>query len=103
LRCARGARGKIRFRRGGWASLRVVVGCGLLVALGPPAAQARPRLEGHPKPPSQAQIDAAENGVRQHQAALGAAQGKLSAASAELSTSPTSGAGRARPGTTARA
>jgi cell wall-associated NlpC family hydrolase len=40
----------------------VVVGCGLLVALGPPAAQARPRLEGHPKPPSQAQIDAAETG-----------------------------------------
>jgi cell wall-associated NlpC family hydrolase len=63
----------------------VVVGCGLLVALGPPAAQARPRLEGHPKPPSQAQINAAENQVRQHQAALGAAQGKLSAASAELS------------------
>jgi cell wall-associated NlpC family hydrolase len=63
----------------------VVVGCGLLVALSPPAAQARPRLEGHPKPPSQAQINAAENQVRQHQAALGAAQGKLSAASAELS------------------
>jgi hypothetical protein len=63
----------------------VVVGCGLLVALGPSAAQARPRLEGHPKPPSQAQINAAENQVRQHQAALGAAQGKLSAASAELS------------------
>jgi peptidoglycan DL-endopeptidase CwlO len=63
----------------------VVAGCGLLVALGPPAAQARPRLEGHPKPPSQAQINAAENQVRQHQAALGAAQGKLSAASAELS------------------
>jgi cell wall-associated NlpC family hydrolase len=61
-----------------------VVGCGLLVALSPPAAQARPRLEGHPKPPSQAQINAAENQVRQHQAALGAAQGKLSAASAEL-------------------
>ena len=55
------------------------------MALGPSAAQARPRLEGHPKPPSQAQINAAENQVRQHQAALGAAQGKLSAASAELS------------------
>jgi cell wall-associated NlpC family hydrolase len=63
----------------------VVVGCGLLVALSPPAAQARPRLEGHPKPPSQARINAADNQVRQHQAALGAAQGKLSAASAELS------------------
>jgi hypothetical protein len=85
LWCARGARGKARFRLGGRASLRVVAGCGLLVALGPPAAQARPRLEGHPKPPSQAQINAAENQVRQHQAALGAAQGKLSAASAELS------------------
>jgi hypothetical protein len=46
----------------------VVVGCGLLVALSPPAAQVRPRLEGHPKPPSQAQINAAENQVRQHQA-----------------------------------
>jgi cell wall-associated NlpC family hydrolase len=62
----------------------VVVGCGLLVALGPPAAQARPRLDGHPKPPSQAQINAAENQVRRHQAALGAEQGRLSAASAEL-------------------
>ena len=62
----------------------MVVGCGLLVALSPPAAQARPRLDGHPKPPSQAQINAAENQVRQHQAALGAAQGRLSAASAEL-------------------
>jgi cell wall-associated NlpC family hydrolase len=41
------------------------------MALTPPAAQARPRLEGHPKPPSQAQINAAENQVRQHQAALG--------------------------------
>ena len=62
----------------------MVVGCGLLVALSPPAAQARPRLDGHPKPPSQAQINAAENQVRQHQAALGAEQGRLSAASAEL-------------------
>ena len=62
----------------------MVVGCGLLAALSPLAAQARPRLEGHPKPPSQAQINAAENQVRQHQAALGTEQGKLSAASAEL-------------------
>ena len=80
----RGTRGKVRDRLGGRASLRVVVGCGLLMALTPPAAQARPRLEGHPKPPSQAQINAAENQVRQHQAALGTEQGKLSAASAEL-------------------
>jgi cell wall-associated NlpC family hydrolase len=84
VRGIRGTRGKRRDRLGGRASLRVVVGCGLLMALTPPAAQARPRLEGHPKPPSQAQINAAENQVRQHQAALGTEQGKLSAASAEL-------------------
>jgi chromosome segregation ATPase len=51
------------------------------MALIPPAAQARPRLEGHP---NLAQINAAENQVRQHQATLGTEQGKLSAASAEL-------------------
>ncbi len=63
----------------------MVVGCGLIVALSPPAtAQARPRLDGHPKPPSQAQINAAENQVRQHQAALGTEEGKLSGASAAL-------------------
>ncbi|HMH36893.1 MAG TPA: NlpC/P60 family protein [Streptosporangiaceae bacterium] len=84
MRYARGSGGTVRYRLGGRASLHVVVVCGLLVALSPPAAQARPRLEGHPKPPSQAQINAAENRVRQHQAALGAAQGKLSAASVEL-------------------
>src|SRR5438477_2290131 len=90
VRGARGTRGRGRGkvrgrdRLGGRASLRVVVGCGLLMALTPPAAQARPRLEGHPKPPSQAQINAAENQVRQHQAALGTEQGKLSAANAEL-------------------
>jgi hypothetical protein len=39
---------------------------------------------GHPKPPSQAEINAAENQVRQHQAALGTEQGKLSGASAAL-------------------
>ena len=74
IRGVRGTRGRVRDRLGGRASLRVVVGCGLLMALTPPAAQARPRLEGHPKPPSQAQI----------QAALGTEQGKLSAANAEL-------------------
>jgi cell wall-associated NlpC family hydrolase len=41
-------------------------------------------LEGHPKPPSAAQIKAAENQVRQRQSALGTTQGKLSAASTEL-------------------
>ena len=35
--CARGSRGKVRYRLGGRASLRVMVGCGLLVALSPPA------------------------------------------------------------------
>ena len=84
MRVVRGTRGRVRDRLGGRASLRVVVGCGLLMALTPPAAQARPWLEGHPKPPSQAQINAAENQVRQHQAALGTEQGKLSAANAEL-------------------
>ena len=86
MRGVRGTRGrgKVRDRLGGRASLRVAVGCGLLMALTPPAAQARPRLEGHPKPPSQTQINAAENQVRQHQAALGTEQGTLSAASAEL-------------------
>jgi cell wall-associated NlpC family hydrolase len=57
---------------------------GLLTALGGPAAPRRLRLEGNPNPPSAAQINAAENQVRQHQAALGAAQGRLSAAGAML-------------------
>jgi len=64
VRGIRGTRGKGGDRLGGRASLRVVVGCGLLMALTPPAAQARPRPEGHPKPPSQAQINAAENQAR---------------------------------------
>jgi cell wall-associated NlpC family hydrolase len=63
--------------------VRAVLGCGLLVVLSP-AAPAGARLEGDPKPPSTAQIKAAENQVRQHQAALGTEQGKLSAASTEL-------------------
>ena len=42
------------------------------------------RLEGNPNPPSTAQINAAEEQVRRHEAALGAEQGKLSAASAML-------------------
>ncbi len=57
---------------------------GLLTALGGSAAPSRLRLEGNPSPPSAAQINAAENQVRQHQAALGAAQGRLSAASVML-------------------
>jgi cell wall-associated NlpC family hydrolase len=62
----------------------VVLGCGLLTALSLPTAPPRWRLDGNPNPPSTAQIKAAENQVRQHQAALGAEQGKLSAASAML-------------------
>ncbi len=49
-----------------------------------PVALPRFRLEGNPKPPTQAQINAAENRVKQQQAALGAQQGRLSAASAQL-------------------
>jgi cell wall-associated NlpC family hydrolase len=74
----------------------VALGCGLLVTLSAPAPPAPPallaatavtahgRLESNPNPPSTAQINAAENQVRQHQAALGAEQGKLSAADAML-------------------
>ena len=39
---------------------------------------------GNPRPPSQAQINAAENRVKQQQAALGAQQGRLSTANAQL-------------------
>jgi len=84
LRDARGLGGKVARRLGGHAGLRVVLGCGLLMALTLPAAPSRWHLEGNPSPPSTAQINAAENQVRQHQAALGAAQGKLSAANAML-------------------
>jgi cell wall-associated NlpC family hydrolase len=64
--------------------LRLVLACGLLAALGLPAALPRWRLDGNPAPPSQAQINAAENRVRQQQEALGGQQGRLSAAAAEL-------------------
>ena len=64
--------------------MRVALGCGLLVVLTTPAAPSRWRLESNPSPPSTAQINAAENQVRQHQASLGAVQGKLSAANAVL-------------------
>jgi cell wall-associated NlpC family hydrolase len=62
----------------------VVLVCGVLAVLGGPAAPPRWRLEGNPGPPSTARINAAENQVRQHQAALGAEQGRLSAASVML-------------------
>jgi cell wall-associated NlpC family hydrolase len=61
-----------------------VLGCGLLTALSLPAAAPRWRLDGNPNPPSTAQINAAENQVTQRQEALGAQQGRLSAASVQL-------------------
>jgi cell wall-associated NlpC family hydrolase len=64
--------------------LRLVIACGLLAALSLPAALPRWRLDGNPAPPSQAQINAAENRVRQQQEALGDQQGRLSAAAAQL-------------------
>jgi hypothetical protein len=64
--------------------LRVLLGCGLLTAVSLPAAPPRWQLDSNPSPPTQAQINAAENQVRQHQAALGAEQGKLTAASTML-------------------
>jgi len=64
----------------------MVIACGLLVMLSIPVALPRFRLEGNPKPPTQAQINAAENRVKQQQAALGAQQGKLSAANAQLAS-----------------
>jgi cell wall-associated NlpC family hydrolase len=60
------------------------VALGLLTVLSLPAGPPRWQLDGNPRPPSAAQINAAENQVRQHRAALGAAQGRLSAASAML-------------------
>ncbi|HEX2822620.1 MAG TPA: hypothetical protein VHO07_20965, partial [Streptosporangiaceae bacterium] len=61
-----------------------MLSCGLLTAISLPAAPPRWQLDGNPSPPSAAQIAAAENQVRQQQAALGAEQGKLSAADAML-------------------
>jgi cell wall-associated NlpC family hydrolase len=64
---------------------RVVIASGLLVLISVPVALPRWQLDGHPSTPSQAQINAAENRVRQQQAALGTQQGRLSAAAAQLS------------------
>jgi peptidoglycan DL-endopeptidase RipA len=66
--------------------LRMVIACGLLVMLSVPVAVPRFRLDGNPKPPSQAQINGAENQVKQRRAALGAQQGRLSAADAQLAS-----------------
>jgi cell wall-associated NlpC family hydrolase len=74
--------GALRARSG----LRLAIACGLLGVLSLPVALPGWRLDGNPgpNPPSTAQINAAENRVRQQQAALGAQQGRLSAAAAQL-------------------
>jgi len=69
---------------GGYLGLRVLLGCGLLATVSLSAAPPRWRLDGSPSGPTQAQINAAENQVRQQQAALGAEQGKLIAADTML-------------------
>ena len=80
----RGFPGAPRVRPG----LRLVLACGLLGLLSLPFAVPSWRLDSNPSsspsPPSAAQINAAENRVRQQQAALGAQQGRLSAAAAQL-------------------
>jgi cell wall-associated NlpC family hydrolase len=69
---------------GGHLGLRLLLGCGLLAAASLSAAPPRSQLDGDQGGPTQAQINAAENQVRQQQAALGAEQGKLSAADTTL-------------------
>jgi len=69
----------------------MVIACGVLVVLSIPVALPRWQLDanpkpGHTEPPSQAQINAAENQARQRQSALGAQQGKLSSANAQLAS-----------------
>jgi cell wall-associated NlpC family hydrolase len=62
----------------------VVIACGLLATLSLPVVPSGWRLDGNPNPPSTGQISAAENQVKRHQEALGAQQGRLSAAAAAL-------------------
>jgi hypothetical protein len=69
----------------------MAIACGVLVVLSIPVALPRWQLDANPKPgntkpPSQAQINAAENRARQRQSALGAQQGKLSSANAQLAS-----------------
>jgi cell wall-associated NlpC family hydrolase len=69
----------------------MVIACGVLVMVSIPVALPRWQLDGNPKPgdtkpPTQAQINAAENRARQQQSALGAQQGKLSSANAQLAS-----------------
>ena len=71
-------------RPGGHLGLRLLLGCGLLAAASLSAVPSRWQLDGDQGGPTQAQINAAENQVRQQQAALGAEQGKLSAADTML-------------------
>jgi peptidoglycan DL-endopeptidase RipA len=85
LRNSRAPRG-LKDKVPGRPRLRMVIACGLLVMLSVPVALPRFRLDGNPKPPSQAQINAAENQVKQRRAALGAQQGRLSAADAQLAS-----------------
>ena len=85
MRYARRSR-RLRDRFSGRPRLRMVIACGVLMVLSIPAALPRFRLEGNPKPPTQAQINAAENRVKQQQTALGAQQGRVSAANAQLSS-----------------
>jgi cell wall-associated NlpC family hydrolase len=62
----------------------VLAGCGLLAVSSLSAGGPRWHLAGDPVPPSTAQINAAAGQVRQSQAALGAQQGRLSAANTVL-------------------
>ena len=71
-------------RPGGHLGLRLLLGCGLLAAASLSAVPSRWQLDGDQGGPTQAQINAAENQVRQQLAALGAEQGKLSAADTTL-------------------
>ena len=84
----RNSRGSPRLRDKllGRPRLRIVIACGVLVVLSIPVAVPRFAADGKPSPPTQAQINAAENKVKQQQAALGAQQGQLSSADAELNS-----------------
>jgi len=87
LRNSRGPhrlRGSIAARLRGRTSLRVVIACALLTVLTLPVVPASWRLDSNPNPPSPGQISSAENRVKQQRAALGAQQGRLSAAAATL-------------------
>ena len=68
----------------GRVGLRIAAGCGLIAALGLPSALPGWRLDGNPSPPSTSQINSAAGQVKQNQASLGAAQGRLSTAARVL-------------------